>query len=136
MDENEAPTLSPRDAIAAALATGGLADITTRGRRTGQSRRIEIVFFNMGGRVYVSGLPGARGWYANLLDDPRFTFHLKGPVTADLAAHARPIAEEAERRPLFTRITRQWRRESELERFVASSPLIEVAFLDKELLAT
>jgi len=130
-----APTASDREGIEAALAQGGLIDITTHGRKSGEARRIEIVFFNFDGRVYISGMPGRRGWYANLLADPQFTFHLKGQVGSDLPARAIPITEEAARRALLARITRQWRREVQLEAFVASSPLIEVVFDDPTLLA-
>ena len=35
-------------------------DITTTGRQTGQPHRIEIVFHNVGGRIFVSGMPGVR----------------------------------------------------------------------------
>ncbi|MEA2622178.1 MAG: hypothetical protein QOH61_1088 [Chloroflexota bacterium] len=121
--------------IQAALAQGGVIDITTRGRNSGEPRRIEIVFFNLDGRVYISGLPGPRGWYANLLADPRLTFHLKSGVQADLPARAVPVVDPATRHALLARITRQWRREAQLERFVADSPLIEVRFEDPALLA-
>jgi deazaflavin-dependent oxidoreductase (nitroreductase family) len=129
-----AATTSDRERIGAALAQGGTVDITTHGRKTGQPRRIEIVFFNFDGRVYISGMPGRRGWYANLLGDPTFTFHLKGRVSADLPARAIPITDGATRRAFLARITRQWRRESQLEAFLASSPLIEVTFDDPTLL--
>jgi deazaflavin-dependent oxidoreductase (nitroreductase family) len=128
-------TSSDHGRVEEALAQGGTVDITTRGRKSGQLRRIEIVFFNFGGRVFVSGMPGRRGWYANLLADPRFTFHLKGRVLADLPARAIPITDDAGRRALLARITRQWRREAQLETFVASSPLIEVVFDDVSLLS-
>jgi deazaflavin-dependent oxidoreductase (nitroreductase family) len=122
-----------RDVIAAALSRGGTVDITTSGRRTGRPRRIEIVFFPIDGRVYISGLPGRRGWIANLGADPRLTFHLKGRVKADLPATARIIADEAERRPLLERITAAWNRQTQLEAFVARAPLIEVRFDDPSL---
>jgi deazaflavin-dependent oxidoreductase (nitroreductase family) len=130
------PTSTDHERIAAALAQGGTIDITTLGRRTGESRRIEIVFFNFDGRVYISGMPGRRGWYANLVADPRLTFHLKRGVQADLPARATFLTDEPTRRALLTRITAQWRRESQLDVFVAGSPLIEVAFDDPTLLAT
>jgi hypothetical protein len=119
--------------IQAALATGGVIDITTHGRRSGEPRRIEIVFFNLGGRVVISGMPGTRGWYASLLADPTLTFHLKRGVQADLPARARPITDKAERRALLTPITRQWRREAQFDRFLADSPLVEVTFEDPAL---
>src|SRR6266516_2007640 len=129
------PTAEDSEAIEAALTQGGTIDITTQGRRTGLPRRIEIVFFNFGGRVFISGMPGRRGWYANLLSDPRFTFHLKGRVAADLRARATLITDEETRRELLARITRLWRREAQLDVFVADSPLIEVVFDDASLVA-
>ena len=137
MTATDTTTFDPaiHERVQAALATGGVVDITTRGRRTGEPRRIEIVFFNLGGRVAISGMPGKRGWYANLLADPNFIFHLKSGVTADLPATARPITDDAERRAFLAPITRQWRREAQFERFLADSPLVEVTFEDASLAA-
>ena len=56
--------------IKKALSKGHLIDITTIGRKTGQAHRKEIAFHNINGRIYISGLPGPRGWYANLLSNP------------------------------------------------------------------
>jgi F420H(2)-dependent quinone reductase len=50
-------------------------DITTTGARTGRLRRIEIWFHRVGGRYYLSTLPGRPSWYFNLVANPRFTFH-------------------------------------------------------------
>jgi deazaflavin-dependent oxidoreductase (nitroreductase family) len=111
--------------VAAALERGHLIDITTTGRRTGQPRRIEVTFFNFDGRIFISGMPGRRSWYANLTAEPRFTFHLKGPVKADLPATARPVTDPAERTALFEKIARMWRR-TDLDRMIARSPLVEV----------
>jgi deazaflavin-dependent oxidoreductase (nitroreductase family) len=104
--------------------------MTTTGRKTGQPRRIEIVFHAIEGRVYISGQPRAdrrRSWIANLEADPRLTFHLKGGVTADLPATARIITDEAERRAILTHVARAWNR-TDLDFMVAHSPLIEVTF--------
>lgn len=115
------------DTISDALARGGTIDITTTGRRTGLPRRIEIVFFNFGGRLFISGMPSRRrrSWLANLEADPAFTFHLKGRVGADLPATAREITDPAERREILARVARAWRR-TDVETMVALSPLIEV----------
>ena len=102
-------------------------DITTTGRRSGKPRRIEIWFHNLNGRLFIAGSPGRRDWYANLRANPQFIFHLKGSVQADLAARARPIQEEAERRQVLSGIFRSLGRDgSELEQWVAESPLVEV----------
>jgi hypothetical protein len=87
---------------------------------------MEIVFHNIGGRLYVSGMPGfKRSYIANLEADPHFTFHLKGPVQADLAATARIITDEAERREVLPHIARVWKRD-DVETMVRQSPLFEV----------
>ena len=43
-----------------ALARGHTIDITTTGRKTGEPRRIEIVFHNIDGRLIITGLAAAR----------------------------------------------------------------------------
>ena len=112
--------------ISKALSHGGVIDITTAGAKSGQPRRIEIVFHTIDGRTYISGMPGfPRGWLANLKKDPHFTFHLKGPVSADLPATARVISEDAERRQVLPHIAKIWKRK-DLENMVETSPLIEV----------
>lgn len=121
---NKQTSLDPQ--IAQALSRGGVIDITTVGRQTGRPRRIEIVFHNIDGRIYISGMPGfPRGWLANLDANPRFTFHLKGPAGADLPATARIITDEEERRTTLGPIARTWKRK-DLETMVLQSPLIEV----------
>jgi deazaflavin-dependent oxidoreductase (nitroreductase family) len=120
-------TTSIDDGVRRALAGGGMIDITTAGRRSGRPRRIEIAFHNFGGRIYISGMPSPRrrSWIANLDANPRFTFHLKGAVRADLPATARIIDDESERRDVLARVARAWRR-GDVDVMVRQSPLIEV----------
>lgn len=120
------------DRIRRALSRGHLIDITTTGRRTGAARRIELVFHNFDGRIYLAGMPSRRrrSWLANLEADPRFTFHLKGAISADLPAAARPITDEAERRTIFEKVAQAWRR-TDVDAMVAWSPLVEVTILDE-----
>ena len=108
------------------LSRGGVIDITTTGRQSGRPRRIEIVFHNIGGRLYVSGMPRRerRSWLANLEANPQFEFHLKGNVRADLEATARIITDEAERREVLTHVARNWNRD-DVDTMVRYSPLIE-----------
>ncbi len=105
-----------------------LIDITTTGRRTGEPRRLEIVYHRIGGRIYISGSPVAertRAWLLNLAADPHFTFHLKGRVTADLPATARIITDDAERRAIFAEIVKVWTNQ-DIETMTRYAPLIEV----------
>jgi deazaflavin-dependent oxidoreductase (nitroreductase family) len=114
------------DNIRRALQRGHRIDLTTTGRRTGQPRRIALVFHPIDGRVYISGMPGfPRSWLANIRANPRVTFHLTGPITADLPATAREITEPAERRRIMERVAGNWRR-TDVDRMMVQSPLIEV----------
>lgn len=116
--------------IAHALAQDQVIDITTIGRKTGQPRRIEIWFHRLNGRFYITGLPGKRSWYANLVTNPTFTFHLKISAQADLSASARPILAETERRKTFTGLLENMNRSADLEAWIKDSPLVEVTFTD------
>ncbi len=114
--------------IEQALGTDRVIDITTIGRKTGQARRIEIWFHRIGGRYYITGTPGVRGWYANLIANPEFTFHLKESTRADLAAVARPV-EGAEKARVLTAIEESLA-SSGLNLHVETSPLVEVTWAD------
>jgi hypothetical protein len=119
------------DEITAALTGGGIADITTVGRKTSKPRRIEIAFHHLDGEWFLTGKPGiARDWLANLLAEPRFTLHLKRGVEADVPAAAEPITDPDERAAVLFRIlTESWDTEPEkaravLPRWVEGSPLV------------
>lgn len=117
------------DDVRQALAHGHRIDITTTGRRSGLPRRIEVVFHNVDGRIVITGRPGfPRGWIANLHADPSMTFHLKGPVHADVPARGRVVTDRAERERLLAPVARLWR--IDLPLMVESAPLIEVTFPD------
>jgi deazaflavin-dependent oxidoreductase (nitroreductase family) len=122
---NKNGTLDPK--ITQALSQVGVVDITTTGRKSGEPRRLEIVFHPIDGKLYISGIPfeNRRSWLANLDADPHLTLHVKGPVRADLPATARIITDEAERRKILTAIARTWKRK-DLDLMVRYSPLIEV----------
>ncbi len=111
-----------------ALETGKTIDITTTGRKSGEARRIEIWFHNIDGHIYITGTPGHRDWYANLVAHPDFTFHFKEEMKADLPAQATPIVDEAARRRIFKQILKSLDRSDDIERWVADSPLVDVTF--------
>jgi hypothetical protein len=111
-------------------------DITTTGRATGRPRRVEIWFHNVGGRLYITGTPGSRGWYANLVAEPAFTFHLKETARADLSARATPVLEPTTRRTVLSRILERLGHAGQLEAWVRESPLVEVEIRDAELEGT
>ena len=122
------------DAIRTALARGGLIDLTTTGRRSGEPRRIEIVLHLIDGRIVISGMPRhqKRAWLANIEADPRVTVHLKRGVVADLPGAARVVTDERERRELLAHVARTWGRD-DLEVMVRYSPLIEIVLDDRAI---
>jgi hypothetical protein len=114
-------------------------DITTTGRRSGEPRRIEIVFYRFEDSVYLSGIPGPgpRAWLLNLAAEPRFIFHLKDRVDADLPAVATVITDPAERRRVLVAFVEEFNRrhgpdspwpEAVLEDWAKRSPLAKVSF--------
>lgn len=117
-------------AIEQALGRGGIVDITTTGRKSGQPRRIEIYLHNLDGDLYVTGRPGfPRDWIANLLSDPRMTLHLKKGVAADLPATAEVITDPDEKGRIILRArVESWGADpevarAELDYWVATSPV-------------
>lgn len=100
--------------------------ITTTGRKSGRLHRREVRFYNLDGRLYITGSPGPRDWYANLRANPQFTVHLKGKVQEDFTAMAVPIRGTAQR-VLVLSIIYQGRGGSlgPLEAMIEGSPLIE-----------
>ncbi|MGA7097035.1 MAG: nitroreductase/quinone reductase family protein [Acidimicrobiia bacterium] len=124
-------------AIARALEGGGIADITTIGRRSGLPRRIEIYFHTFDGEHYLTGRPGfKRDWMANIAANPQFTLHLKRGLTADVPVIGEPEPDrEVRARILFRALTESWgsdpdRTRSSLDRYVETAPFIRFRPVD------
>ena len=83
--------------VLAALENDDLVDISTTGRKTGQTHRFEIWFHYLDRQIYLSGKPGKRDWYANMVAHPEIKVHLKQSEQVDLLAYATPIADEMQR---------------------------------------
>ena len=109
-----------------ALGKDLIIDITTTGRKSGDARRVEIWFHNLDGILYITGLPGTRGWYANILVDPRMTFHLKETAVADLPALATPITDPTEKHRVLHAICSKQGTLEQVDARVAGAPLIKV----------
>ncbi len=113
-----------------ALANDPVVDITTLGRKSREPKRIEIWIHASDGRYFITGRPGKRSWYANLVADGSITVHLKGSVKADLAGRARAITDRAEKRDALRSLKRLKKlvSDAELKGWVDGSPLVEVVF--------
>jgi deazaflavin-dependent oxidoreductase (nitroreductase family) len=110
---------------------GGIADITTIGRKTGQERRIEIYFHQFDGDYYLTGRPGRkRDWEVNIMANPQFTLHLKRGVKADIAVVGEPEPDREKRSVILYRaLTENWdsppdRVRESLDYWVDNSPFI------------
>jgi deazaflavin-dependent oxidoreductase (nitroreductase family) len=149
-DRDPSATEYDYGAVAHALAIGPdstaaerTIDITTLGARSGTPRRIEVWFHRVDGRWYLTGMPRARSWYANLRANPRFIVHLKHGVTADLPATAAPVDEPTRRRVITAVLDLQTQpdiaarvsRRQDLDDWLERSPLVEIVF-DEERLRT
>jgi deazaflavin-dependent oxidoreductase (nitroreductase family) len=121
------------ETIETALAKGGIVDITTTGRRSGEPRRIEIYLHNLDGTLYLTGRPGRpRDWVANLSADPTMTVHLKRGITADVPARGSVIRDRETKARVITQArVANWNVSPEdaaadLDVWVAGSPLVRV----------
>jgi hypothetical protein len=113
-------------------------DITTIGAKTGRERRIEIWFYRVDDEIYLTTQPASRSWYANLLQNPQFTFHLKNGVRADLSATAEPVLDREHRQRVFAAIVSDLDQPRHrayisqpvqpIEEWMAGSPLMRVRF--------
>jgi len=107
-------------------------DITTTGRASGEPRTVEIWYHRIGGRYYITGWPGRRGWYANLLEDPRFVITFTRSSNLTLTAVAQPITEPALRRQIIDAVfeIEGGRAHGDIDEWVESSPIIEFVAAD------
>ncbi|MEU8662405.1 nitroreductase/quinone reductase family protein [Actinoplanes philippinensis] len=98
-------------------------EITTVGRRSAQPRRIETWRYLAAGRFWLTGSPGTRDWYANVVAHPDFILHLKD---RDLAVRGRPVTDPDERARVFGEIVPALDWAGDLESWIAGSPLVEI----------
>jgi len=110
---------------------GGIADITTTGRRSGLPRRIEIYFHQFDGEYFLTGRPGRkRDWVANIEANPDFVLHLKRGITADVPVIGEPEPDPQERASVLRRaLIESWdsppdRVEARLPEWVEGAPFI------------
>ena len=118
-------------AVKAAMDQGGVADITTVGRRSGLPRRVEIYFHHFDGDYYLTGRPGRkRDWESNIAANPEFTLHLKWGVRADVAVLGESEPNRELRAEVILRaLTESWgsdfaRATAALDRWVDTAPFI------------
>ena len=130
--------------ISEALRKDRTIDIITLGVKTGLSRRTEIWFSNIDGRIIICGTPDAKGgkghysprdWLANLRSNPDFTFCFKESIKIELPAKAVEIVDPEDRRYIMSAPETKWYRDQvdSIEDLVKASPIVEVFFRDVQL---
>jgi hypothetical protein len=88
----------------------------------GPTRRIEIRLWHADGRIFLSGRPGKRSWYAKLRANPQLNLHVKSGAEGDLEMTAPPITDTGERREMLSRIASP----NDLDAWIEGSPLVEL----------
>lgn len=117
------------DAILKIPEAGLRIGITTTGRKSGRPHRNQVRLYSLDGRFYITGSPGRRDWYANLLADTRFTVHVEGETHTIFDATANPIREASGRLKVLSLIYRlRGGRLGELDAMLERSPLVQVQF--------
>jgi deazaflavin-dependent oxidoreductase (nitroreductase family) len=117
------------DTVRDELADDPTVDITTIGRRTGESRRIEIWMLDVDGRFFITGTPGRRDWLANLAAEPTLKVHLKRHAHLDLDARASTVTDRATRQRVIEHLSAHWyRSQTPVDDLVATAPMVEVVF--------
>ncbi|MFF0452898.1 nitroreductase/quinone reductase family protein [Nocardia africana] len=110
-------------------------EITTTGARTRRAHRQEIWFYRAFNTTYLTGRPGPRDWYANILANPHLTIHIHTPTPTDLSALGKPITDTTQRQQIFTTIIEDLLHSPNLpldgpppvlNEWVTHSPLVEV----------
>lgn len=95
---------------AVALPPTGTCEVSTLGRRSGRTRRVEVWYVVVDGQIVLTGTPGARHWLANLREHPEAVLHLREPargvtVTAvevtDVAARRRVAGQAWRLQPWY-----------------------------------
>ena len=116
-------TRRPSDETLAAHRT---IELTTTGRQTGQPRRMEIWWFYIGGRFFITGPPGTRDWFANVNSNPDVIIHVGG---RNLPASAYPVKDLETRSMVFdSKETRWYASTAQRQRLIDDGPMVEIKF--------
>jgi deazaflavin-dependent oxidoreductase (nitroreductase family) len=106
------------------LARTRTVDLVTTGRRSGQPQTVEIWWFHFEDRFIITGTPGRRDWYANVLAHPRVVIQTRH---GDFPATAVSVQDHEFRHRFFSDGAARWyTTQAELQALVAMAPMIEI----------
>lgn len=99
-------------------------ELTTIGRKSQEPHTHEIWWFRVDGRFIITGTPGRRDWYANILSDSGIVITTS---IGSFAATAVPIEDAGFRRIVFTEPSSNWySTQAELDELIRTSPMVEI----------
>ena len=109
------------------LALTGTCGLSTVGRRSGRTSRVEIWYVVVDDQLVVTGTPGPRHWLANLRQHPQAVLHLPRPV-GDLPVVSREVNDLLTRRRIVCQawMAQPWYADQpySLDEWVAHSPVV------------
>lgn len=99
-------------------------DLVTMGRKSGQQQRVEIWWFCFEDRFIITGTPGPRDWYANILANPRVVIETRH---GNFPARASSVSDHPFRSRFFSDEAARWySTQAELDALVETAPMIEL----------
>lgn len=105
----------------------GTCDLSTVGRRSGVTRRVEVWYVVVDEQIVLTGTPGVRHWLANLRGSAEAVLHLRDP-DRDVPVTATEVTDRDERRHVAEEAWRlqPWYAEQpfSLEEWVEGSPMV------------
>ena len=106
------------------LARTRTVDLVTTGRRSGRPQRVEIWWFQFEGGFVITGTPGRRDWYANILANPRIVIESRHGAFPGTAV---PVPDQEFRRRFFSNGASSWySSQAELDALVRTAPMVRV----------
>ncbi len=106
------------------LASIRTVELTTIGRNSHEPHTLEIWWSHVDGRFIITGIPGPRDWYANILSNPDIVISTS---IGSFAATALPIEDPGFRQVVFTEPSSNWySTQAELDELIRASPMIEI----------
>ena len=116
--------VAPDQTTITRLARTRTVDLVTIGRHSGQLRRVEIWWFNFEDRFIVTGTPGRRDWYANVLANPNVVIETRH---GDFPGLARVVTDFEFRHRFFMDRAAMWySTQSQLKALQDTAPMIDV----------
>ena len=104
--------------------------MSTRGRRSGRTRRVEIWCVVVEGTIVLTGIPGARHWLANLRAHPEAVLRLREPA-GDLEVVAEEVTDPGTRRRIAEQawLLQPWyaAQPYSIDDWVRGSPMVTLA---------